>query len=143
MFCKNHLKYLALFFLLFLPACQNYILSESQRVTFAFVLDDDTLYVGKNVIAEVRDHDASGALLETLEAPLALYPNAPGVSWAKLTTLEEIETNHRYHLTFFIDTDASGTLTSGDLSGILTFDVMPNAVWCENKFFEEELFQEP
>lgn len=143
MFCKNRLKYLALLFILLLTACNNWVLSESRRVTFALVLDDDTIYVGDNIIAEVRDHDASGALMEVLQAPLALYPNAPGVSWAQLTTLEEIETNNRYHLTFYIDVDSSGTLTSGDQSGILTFDVMPNAVWSENKFFEEELFQEP
>ena len=143
MLCKNPLKYLIFFIILFLPSCTNWVLPETRRVTFAFVLDDATIYIGDDIIAEVRDHDASGALLETLQAPLALYPNAPGISWAQLTTLEEIETNHRYHLTFFIDIDSSGTLTSGDQSGILTFDVMPNAVWSENKFFEEELFLEP
>lgn len=143
MLCKNHLKYLIFFFILFLPSCRNFILLENQRVTFAFVLDDNTIYIGKDIIAEIRDHDASGVLLETLEAPLVDYPNAPGISWAQLTTLEEIETNHRYHLTFFIDVDETGTLTTGDQSGILTFDVMANALWCENKFFEEALFQEP
>jgi len=101
MLCKNHLKYLIFLLILLIPSCRNWILLDTQRVTFAFVHDDDTVYIGDDIIAEVRDHDASGVLLETLQAPLVSYPNAPGVSWAQLTTLEEVETNHRYHLTFF------------------------------------------
>ena len=60
-------------------------------------------------------------------------------AWARLTTLEAIDTNRRYFLDFFIDIDTSGDESSGDPAGIQHFEVMPNAVWSETKYFVSEL----
>ncbi|MCX7029603.1 MAG: hypothetical protein NTU62_05720 [Spirochaetes bacterium] len=56
-----------------------------------------------------------------------------------MTTLEAIMTNRRYRLDFYLDMDDSGTMTSDDLSGHQEFEVTPNAVWSETKYFYEDL----
>lgn len=94
------------------------------------------------ILTSIDDQDAGGALLETLSALLAQYPNAPGHSRAHLTTLENVGTNQRYHLSFYIDFDSSGNLSIGDLNGIQHFEVMPNANWSETKFYSSDLVAE-
>ena len=125
--------------LLVLCSCQmgTLVSAGTQRVTFALVIDTRT-YNGKAVVADVLD-DVGGVLIETVSAVLESYPNTAHQAWARLTTLEQIDTNRRYFLDFFIDIDDSGGETSGDLAGIQHFDVMPNAVWSETKYFASEL----
>jgi len=108
-----------------------------QRVTFALVIDTRA-YNGKAVFADVLD-DVGGALIENVSAAFEGYPNTAHQAWVRLTTLEQIDTNRRYFLDFFIDIDDSGDESSGDLEGIQHFDVMLNAVWSETKYFASEL----
>ena len=108
-----------------------------KRITFALVLDT-RVYNGKMVYADVLDNP-DGLLFTTVEAPLQSYPNTVNHAWARMTTLEEFETNRRYFLEFFIDLDETGTETTGDLTGIQHFDVMPNAIWPETKYFSADL----
>ena len=124
---------------LFLCSCQmgTLISAGKQRVTFALVIDTRT-YNGEMVFADVLT-DVGGTLVETVSAAFESYPATTHQAWAKLTTLEQIDTNRRYFLDFFIDIDASGDESSGDLAGIQHFDVMPNAVWSETKYFASEL----
>lgn len=124
---------------LFLCSCQmgTLISAGKQRVTFALVIDTRD-YNGKTVFADVLT-DVGGTLVETVSAALESYPNTAHQAWAKLTTLEQIDTNRRYFLDFFIDIDDDGDESSGDLAGIQHFDVMPNAVWSETKYFASEL----
>ena len=125
--------------MLFLCSCQmgTLISAGEQRVTFALVIDTHT-YDGEMVFADVLT-DVGGTLVETVSAAFESYPATTHQAWAKLTTLEQIDTNRRYFLDFFIDIDASGDESSGDLAGIQHFDVMPNAVWSETKYFASEL----
>ena len=111
--------------------------ASKQRVTFALVIDTRE-FNGKAVFADVLD-DVGGVLIETVSAALESYPNTAGQAWARLTTLEQIDTHRRYFLDFFIDIDGSGDESSGDRAGIQHFDVMPNAVWSETKYFASEL----
>jgi len=129
--------------LLVLCSCQmgTLVSAGKQRVTFALVIDT-RVYNGKTVYADVLD-DVGGALIETVSAALESYPNTANQAWARLTTLEQIDTNRRYFLDFFIDTDDSGGESSGDLAGVQPFDVMPNAVWSETKYFASELTPVP
>ncbi len=124
---------------LFLCSCQmgTLISAGKQRVTFALVIDTRT-YNGEMVFADVLT-DVGGTLVETVSATFESYPNTTYQAWAELITLEQIDTNRRYFLDFFIDFDDSGDKTSGDLAGIQHFDVMPNAVWSETKYFASEL----
>jgi len=122
-----------------LCSCQmeKLVSAGKQRVTFALVIDTRA-YNGTIVFADVLD-DVGGALIETVSAAFESYPNTASQTWARLTTLEQIDTNRRYFLDFFIDIDASGDESSGDSAGIQHFDVMPNAVWSETKYFASEL----
>lgn len=124
--------------LLALTGCVgNMVAPGAQRITFALVLDTRA-HNGVAVIADVLD-DFGGNVLETVLDALASYPNTANHAWARLTTLEEHPTNRRYVLDFFLDVDGSGTRTSGDLQGIQHFDVMPNAVWSETKYYSSDL----
>ena len=111
--------------------------ASKKRITFALVIDT-RVYNGKMVYADVLD-DPGGSLFTTVEASLQSYPNTTNHAWARMTTLEEFETNRRYFLEFFIDIDGNGTKTSGDLTGIQHFNVMPNAGWSETKYFSADL----
>ena len=124
---------------LILCSCQmgTLVSAGKQRVTFALVIDTRE-YNGKVVFADVLD-DVGGALIESVSSALESYPNTTHQAWARLTTLEAIDTNRRYFLDFFIDIDTSGDESSGDLAGIQHFEVMPNAVWSETKYFVSEL----
>ena len=124
---------------LFLCSCQmgTLVSAGKQRVTFALVIDT-RVHDGKTVFTDVLT-DVGGTLVETVSATFESYPNTASQAWARLTTLEQIDTNRRYFLDFFIDIDASGDESSGDLAGIQHFDVMPNAVWSETKYFASEL----
>jgi hypothetical protein len=116
----------------------DWVIPEETRVTFALVIST-RIYNGKTVYAEVREGGSSGVLLEVVEAPFEDCPNTAEDAWAKMTTLEAIMTNRRYRLDFYLDMDDSGTMTSGDLSGHQEFEVTPNAVWSETKYFYEDL----
>lgn len=109
----------------------------TERVTFALVLDTRA-YNGKMVYADVLDNPG-GSLFTTVEASLQSYPNTTNHAWARMKTLGELETNRRYFLEFFIDIDGDGVKTTGDLTGIQHFDVMPNATWSETKYFSADL----
>ncbi len=125
--------------ILFLCSCQmgNLVSTGKQRVTFALVIDT-RVYNGKMVYADVLD-DPGGTLIEAITAAFESYPATENHAWTKMTTLNEIETNRRYFLDFFIDIDNDGTETSGDLTGIQHFEVMPSAVWSETKYFTSDL----
>ena len=124
--------------ILVLASCVgNITIPSSQRITFALVLDT-RVYNGLTVIADVLN-DFGGTVLETVSDALASYPNTANHAWARLTTLEEYLTNRTYVLDFYLDMDGSGSRTSGDLHGIQHFNVMPNAVWSETKFFSTDL----
>ena len=124
---------------LFLCSCQmgNLVSASKQRVTFALVIETRA-YNGKTVFADVLD-DPGGTLIETVSAAFESYPATANHAWAKLTTLGKVETNRRYFLDFFIDIDDNGVESSGDLAGIQHFEVMPNAVWSETKYFSGDL----
>jgi hypothetical protein len=125
-----------------LVACgPSMVVAQRQRVTFALVFDTRA-FNGVTVIADVVEHPG-GTPHETLAAGLESYPNTANHAWAKLTTLEEVETNHRYFLEFFLDRDGDGARSSGDLEGVQHFDVMPDAVWSETKFFSADLTEIP
>lgn len=109
--------------------------SSAKRVTFALVIDTRA-YNGKLVTADVRQGQST---LETVSAPFASYPNTASQAWAQLTTLSAIPTGQRYELDFFIDMNGDGVKDSGDLTGSQFFDVMPNATWCETKYFVSDL----
>jgi hypothetical protein len=111
--------------------------ASKKRITFALVIDTRA-YNGKMVYADVLDNPG-GSLFTTVEAPLESYPNTVNHAWARMTTLEELDTNRRYFLEFFIDLDGNGTKTTGDLAGTQHFDVMPNATWAETKYFSADL----
>jgi hypothetical protein len=111
--------------------------ASKKRITFALVIDTRA-YNGKMVYADVLDNPG-GSLFTTVEASLESYPNTVNHAWARMTTLEEFETNRRYFLEFFIDLDGNGAKTTGDLTGIQHFDVMPNATWAETKYFSADL----
>ncbi|MFC2105792.1 hypothetical protein ACFLS5_04845 [Candidatus Bipolaricaulota bacterium] len=124
--------------LLVLTSCTgNIAVPSSQRVTFALVLDTRA-YNGIAVIADVLD-DFGGTILEVVTDALTSYPNTANHAWARLTTLEEHPTNRRYVLDFYLDMDGSGTRSFGDLHGMQHFDVMPNAVWSETKYYSDDL----
>lgn len=110
---------------------------SKKRITFALVIDT-RVYNEKMVYADVLDNPG-GLLITTVEASLESYPNTANHAWARMTTLQEFETNRRYFLEFFIDLDGNGTKTTGDLTGIQHFDVMPNASWAETKYFSADL----
>jgi hypothetical protein len=111
--------------------------ASKKRITFALVIDTRA-YNGKMVYADVLDNPG-GSLFTTVEASLESYLNTVNHAWARMTTLEEFETNRRYFLEFFIDLDGNGAKTTGDLTGIQHFDVMPNATWAETKYFSADL----
>ena len=115
----------------------NIAVPSSQRITFALVLDTRA-HNGIVVVADVLD-DFGGSVLVEVSDALTSYPNTANHSWARLTTLEEYPTNQRYVLDFYLDVDGSSTRTSGDLQGIQHFDVMPNAVWSETKYYSDDL----
>jgi len=115
----------------------NLVNASLQRITFALVIDSRA-YNGVNILADVLD-DFQGNIIESVSDPLASYPNTANHAWARLTTLGEHPTNRRYVLEFYLDLDGDGTLSSGDLAGVQHFDVMPNAVWSETKFFSDDL----
>ena len=124
---------------LLLCSCQmgTLISAGKQRVTFALVIDTRA-YNGETIFADVLT-DVGGTLVETVSATFESYPNTAHQAWARLTTLEQIDTHRRYFLDFFIDIDGSGDESSGDRAGIQHFGVMPNAVWSETKYFASEL----
>lgn len=109
--------------------------SSAKRVTFALVIDTRA-YNGKSVIAALDQGDTT---LETLSAPFASYPNTATQAWAQLTTLDAVPTGERYELAFYIDMNGDGVRDTGDLAGSQFFDVMPNATWCETKYFTSDL----
>jgi len=106
--------------ILCLRSCQlgQLVSAGKQRVIFAMVIDMRA-YNGKTVFAEVLT-DVDGILIETVSAAFESYPNTAHQTWAKLTTLKKIDTNHHY----FIDIG-----DSGNLAVLEHFDVMLNAVW--------------
>ncbi len=116
----------------------NWVIPTEKRVTFALVIDDLS-FVGIEVIAAVHEHDDAGALLETVQGAFVAYPNTTTQAWAQMTTLEPIMTNRRYHLDFFFDMNGDGLRNIGDRTGYQTFEVTPNAVWSETKFFVGDL----
>jgi hypothetical protein len=113
------------------------VLPQSKRVTFALVLDTRT-FNGITVLARLVD-SPGGSIREELAAGLESYPNTAFHAWAKLTTLAAIDTGRRYFLEFVVDLDGNGVRSSGDLEGTQHFDVMPNAVWSETKYFSADL----
>ncbi|UCF10434.1 MAG: hypothetical protein JSW65_01775 [Candidatus Bipolaricaulota bacterium] len=117
------------------------ILPQAKRVTFALVIDTRA-YNGITVIARLVD-SPGGAVIEELAAGLESYPNTAFHAWAKLTTLETIETGRRYFVEFALDLDGDSVRSSGDLEGTQVFDVMPNAIWSETKYFSADLFPIP
>jgi hypothetical protein len=116
----------------------NWVIPEENRVTFALVIST-RIYNGITVYAEVREGSQSGALLEIVEAPFEDEPNTANDAWAKMTTLGPVMTNRRYRLDFYLDMDGSSDLNTGDLVGHQEFEVTPNAVWSETKYFYEDL----
>ncbi|RLE27345.1 hypothetical protein DRJ54_07875 [Candidatus Acetothermia bacterium] len=136
---KPALGFLLIGTLFLLSGClgEGLVSAGRKRVTFALVLDTRA-YNGKTAYADILD-TPGGTLIETVSAVFASYPNTANHSWARFTTLGEIETNHRYFLDFFIDMDGDGVEDSGDLRGIQHFDVMPNATWSETKYFSQDL----
>lgn len=136
----RYLFWLSGLVLVFLGSCtdSSLVMASDERVTFALVLDSRA-YDGRTVYAELRANGAGSAVLESLSAQLADYPNTSIQAWAQFTTLERIKTNAGYFLDFYIDMDGSGSLTTGDLQGYQNFYVAPSAVWSETKYFSQEL----
>ena len=120
-------------------SCDSLVIPAPQRITFALVIDDLTLD-GKVVRADVHDNDEDGAMLETVQDSFTSMPGTGTALWARMTTLEDLPTNQRYHLDFWIDINDDGLENAGDQIGIQTFEVMPNAVWSEAKAFAVDLF---
>ena len=128
---------------LLVPACDltDGIGAESKRVTFALVIDTRS-YDGKKIyagVATAANETSQAEVITTLQGVFESYPNTATHSWAKMTTLDEIETNEGYFLDFFIDMNEDGEEATGDLAGIQHFDVMPNAIWSETKYFTSDL----
>ena len=121
-----------------LSSCENLILSGSERITFALVIDDPTL-AGKDVEADVHLHDEDGTMLETVEGTFASKPGSDTALWAEMTTVEDCQTNERYHLIFWIDIDGDDVQSAGDRTGYQTFEVMPNEPHSEAKSFAVDL----
>jgi hypothetical protein len=113
------------------------IIVENKRVTFALVIDIRD-YNGEKVYANVLT-EPGGTLVTTVDGVFESYPNTATHAWARMTTLDELETNKRYFLDFFIDMDDDGVKTTGDLTGIQHFEVMPSAIWSETKYFSSDL----
>jgi hypothetical protein len=114
---------------------------EAKRITFALVVDTRN-YDGKKVYASVStegDDTTEGTEVATVQGVFESYPNTTANSWAKMTTLDEIDTNVRYLLDFFVDMNADGERSTGDLAGVQHFDVMPDAIWSETKYFRSDL----
>jgi hypothetical protein len=116
----------------------NWVIPVDNRVTFALVINT-LAYNGKTVRADVYVGSESGAFVETVSGPLANAPNTDNAARAEMTTLEEIATNQRYRLNFFIDMNGDGSMNTGDLKGYQEFEVTPSAVWSETKYFAEDL----
>jgi hypothetical protein len=139
---KKHIATAALAACLVLPfvACDmsNWVIPEETRVTFALVIST-RMYNGKTIYAEVREGSQSGTLLEVVEALFEDCPNTAYDAWAEMTTLAPIMTNRRYRLDFYLDMDGNTVLNSGDLIGHQEFEVTPNAIWSETKYFYEDL----
>ena len=138
------MKYASVFVLVLLAvfllsSCGNLIIAGPQRITFALVIDDLTLS-GMVVEADVHDHDEDGEMLETVGGTFTSIEGTVTALWARMTTLEDLPTNQRYHLDFWIDINADGFENAGDRIGVQTFEVMPDAVWSEAKVFAVDLF---
>lgn len=121
-----------------LSSCENLILSGSERITFALVIDDlalDTMVVHANV----HDHDEDGEMLETIEASFNTEPVSGTVVWAEMTTLEAYPTSQRYHLIFWIDMNTNSIEDTGDRTSYAVFEVMPNASYSEARVFAVDL----
>ena len=125
-----------------LSSCGNLVIAGPQRITFALVIDDLTL-LGKVVQAAVHDHDEDGEKLDTVENPFTSIEGTGTALWAQMTTLEELPTNQRYHLDFWIDINEDGSENAGDRTGYATFEVMPDAVWSEARVFAVDLLTIP
>ncbi len=126
---------------LVLTSCQtsHLVSSGTKRVTFALVIDTRA-YNDKIVYADLQEGNTT---IETLSARFTPYPNTATQAWAQLATLDAISTGQRYFLDFFIDMNGDGVKDTGDLTGTQFFDVMPNASWCETKYFVSELATVP
>ena len=113
---------------------------EATRVTFALVTDTRE-YDGKKVYATVStigDETAEASVVASVQGVFESYPGKPTQSLAKLTTDEEIATSERYVLDFFVDMDGNDQRTTGDLTGVQGFDVMPDETRSEAKYFRSE-----
>jgi hypothetical protein len=113
---------------------------EATRVTFALVTDTRE-YDGKKVYATVStigDETVEASEVASVQGVFESYPGKPAQSLAKLTTDEEIATSERYVLDFFVDMDGNDQRTTGDLTGVQGFDVMPDETRSEAKYFRSE-----
>ncbi len=116
----------------------NLIVAEPKRITFTLIIDDMGL-VGKQVTADVHDHNIQGAILETIQGTFQPIEGSGTAPYAEMTTLEELATNHHYFLEFWIDMDEDAVHDAGDLDAYADFDVMPNAIYSEAKVFRVDL----
>ncbi len=116
----------------------DWVIPVDNRVTFALVINS-LAYNGKTVRADVYVGSESGAFVETVAGALADAPGTANAARAEMTTLEEIATNQRYRLNFYIDMDDDATMDTDDLKGYQEFEVTPSAVWSETKYFAEDL----
>lgn len=113
---------------------------EATRVTFTLVTDTRE-YDGKKVYATVStvgDETDEASVVASVQGVFESYPGKPTQSLAKLTTDDEIATNERYVLDFFVDMDGNDQRTTGDLAGVQGFDVMPDETRSEAKYFRSE-----
>ena len=131
-----------LLLVLLLGSCSNLILAKKQTITFALVIDDPGLD-GEGVYAVVRDNDASGAQVDEVSGTFGVVLGSSTTRTADMLSTTSLPTAQRYHLDFYIDLDDSLTRSTGDRTGIVVFDVMPNATHCEVMFFAVNLDTEP
>ena len=110
------------------------VTAENKRVTFALVIDTRA-YNGKKIYATIFSEENE---ITTVQGVFESYPNTTTHAWAKMTTLEEIETNQRYSLEFFVDMNEDETKNAGDLTGSQHFEVTPSSVWSETKYFSSD-----
>jgi hypothetical protein len=128
------------FLLLLAASCENpdLIVAEPKRITFTLIIDDMSL-VGKQVTADVHDHNIQGAILETIHGTFQPITGSGTAPYGEMTTLGEHSTNHHYFLGFWIDMDGDQLRDAGDLESYADFDVMPNASYSEAKVFRVDL----
>ena len=121
-----------------LTSCDNLILAQPARIQFALVIDDMSLE-GDVAYANVHEHSGDGALLATVHGAFVSITGSPTAVWCEMTTAEELPTNRRYFLDFWIDLDGSDSQTPGDLAGNQVFEVRPNEPYSEARSFSADL----